>query len=48
VVVEMDEGVRLLSRVRDCPPEDLQIDMPVQVVFEDVTEEVTLPLFRRT
>jgi uncharacterized OB-fold protein len=47
VVVEMEEGVRLLSRVVDCTPEDLQMDMPVEVVFEAASEEVTLPLFRR-
>ncbi len=47
VVVEMDEGVRLLSRVVDCAPEALRIGMPVEVVFEDVTPEITLPKFRR-
>ncbi len=47
VVVEMDEGVRLLSEVVDCPPEELEISMPVEVVFEDVTPEVALPKFRR-
>ena len=48
VVVEMEEGVRLLSQVVDCPPDDLEIDMPVEVVFEDMTPAVTLPRFRRT
>jgi len=48
VVVAMDEGVRLLTQVVDCPPDQLEIDMPVEVVFEDVTPEVTLPRFRRT
>lgn len=47
VVIEMDEGVRLLSQVVDCPPDQLTIGMPVEVVFEDVTAEVTLPKFRR-
>ena len=47
VVIEMDEGVRLLSTVIDCPPEQLQIGMPVEVVFEAVTPEITLPKFRR-
>src|SRR6185295_1833892 len=37
VVVEMEEGVRLLSQMVDCPPEQLRIGMPVAVVFEDVT-----------
>ena len=48
VVVEMDEGVRVLSQVVDCPPEELAIDMPVEVCFEAVTADVTLPKFRRS
>ena len=47
VVVEMEEGVRLLSTVLDCSPDELEIGMPVEIVFQDVTEEVTLPRFRR-
>jgi len=47
VVIEMEEGVRILSKVTDCPPDQLEIDMLVEVVFEDVTEDVTLPMFRR-
>ncbi|MFI5398866.1 MAG: Zn-ribbon domain-containing OB-fold protein [Candidatus Binatia bacterium] len=48
VVVEMDEGVRLLSAVTDCTPDQLQIGMPVEVTFDDVTPEITLPRFRRS
>ena len=47
VVVEMNEGVRLVTQVVDCPPDELEIDMLVEVVFDDVTPEVTLPKFRR-
>ena len=47
VVIELEEGVRLLSRVVDCPPEELEIGMAVAVRFEDVTAEVTLPVFAR-
>jgi uncharacterized OB-fold protein len=47
VVVEMEEGVRLVSWVVDVKPEEMQLDMPVEVVFDDVTPEVTLPKFRR-
>lgn len=47
VVVEMEEGVRIVTTLVDCPPEDIRMNMPVEVVFEDVTEEVTLPRFRR-
>lgn len=47
VVVEMEEGVRMVTTLVDCPPEDIRMNMPVEVVFEDVTEGVTLPRFRR-
>jgi uncharacterized OB-fold protein len=48
VVVEMAEGVRLVSRIIDCPPADLRIGMPVRVEFEAVSEDISLPCFRRT
>ena len=47
VVIGLDEGVRLLSMMVDCPPDELTMDMPVEVVFERVSAEVTLPKFRR-
>jgi uncharacterized OB-fold protein len=44
--VELDEGVRLLTNIVDCPPDDVRIGMPVEVVFEDATAEIALPRFR--
>jgi len=46
VLVDMEEGVRLMSTVVDCPPEQLEVGMQVEVVFDDVAEEITLPKFR--
>ncbi len=46
-VIELDDGIRMVSWVVDCPPEDLRAGMRVEVVFDDVTDEVTLPKFRR-
>jgi len=45
VEVELEEGVHLYGNVVDCPAESIRIDMPVRVVFRDVTAEVTLPQF---
>jgi uncharacterized OB-fold protein len=45
-VVEMEEGVRVLSHVEGVAPDALEIDMPVEVCFEAVTDAVTLPKFR--
>ncbi|MBL0122973.1 MAG: OB-fold domain-containing protein [Betaproteobacteria bacterium] len=47
VVVEMAEGVRLLSRIIDCAPEDLRMGMRVRVAFEPLDAELTVPCFRR-
>jgi len=46
VVVELPEGARLLSNLVDCPLDRIRIGMPVEVVFEELTPEVTLPKFR--
>ena len=46
VIVELEEGVRMVGDVVDAKPEEIYIGMPVEVVFDDVTEEVTLPRFR--
>ena len=46
VVIALDEGARLVSNLVGCPPDEIRADMAVEVVFEDVTPEVTLPKFR--
>jgi uncharacterized OB-fold protein len=44
--VELDEGVRMLTNIVDCAPEEVRIGMPVQVTFEDVSDGVSLPRFK--
>ena len=44
--VELEEGVRLLTNIVGCAPDAVRIGMPVEVVFEDVTPDVTLPKFK--
>ena len=46
VVVELDEGARMISNLVGVALQDIKIGMPVQVVFEAVTAEVTLPKFK--
>ena len=46
VVIEMEEGVRLVSRLESVALDELAIGLPVEVTFEDVTPEVTLHKFR--
>jgi hypothetical protein len=45
-LVELAEGVRLMTNIVGCPPDAVRIGMAVEVVFEDVTPEVSLPKFR--
>jgi len=47
-MVELDEGPRLLTNLVDVAPDPtaLRCDMPVEVVFERLTDEVALPMFR--
>lgn len=44
--IELDEGPRYLANIVECENEEIYRGMPVEVVFEDVTDEVTLPKFR--
>ena len=47
VLVELDEGVRLVSGLVDIGPDEIEWQMPVEVVFEEVSEDITLPKFKR-
>ena len=46
VLVELDDGARLISNVVDCPPGRLDVGLPVEVTFEKLSDEVSLPKFR--
>lgn len=39
-------GVHMVSNLVDCANQNIRIGMPVEVVFEKIQEEITLPLFR--
>jgi hypothetical protein len=45
-IVELEEGVRIHANVVDCPNEALRIGLPVEVLFEKIDDEITLPRFR--
>ncbi len=44
--VELEEGVRMLSNIVGCAPAEVTSGMPVEVTFDDVTSDVTLPKFK--
>jgi uncharacterized OB-fold protein len=45
-VVALEEGPLMLTNLVDCAPQDVTIDLPVRVHFEDASEEITLYKFR--
>ena len=47
VVVEMVDGVRIISNLYDVKPEEVYVGMPVEVVFDDIADDLTLPKFKR-
>ncbi|HMA81894.1 MAG TPA: Zn-ribbon domain-containing OB-fold protein [Candidatus Binatia bacterium] len=44
--VDLDDGPRFCSNVIGCPIEQVRIDMPVEVVFQDSGDGITLPKFK--
>ena len=46
VQVELDEGPRLTANLVEVPHDQIRIGMRVEVVFDDVTPEISLPRFR--
>lgn len=46
VELEEERGLRLVSNIVGCRPDEVRVGMPVEPVFEDVTPEVTLLKFR--
>jgi uncharacterized protein len=44
-VVELEEGVRLATRLVGCEPDDLRLGKPVRLVFRDLGEGVIAPWF---
>ena len=47
-VVQLDEGPRMMTNLIgiDPMPENIHCDMPVEVAWEDVNDEITLPMFK--
>jgi uncharacterized protein len=45
-IIELEEGVRMMSRIIDAPREQVKVGAAVQVTFEAVGEDFMLPYFR--
>ena len=47
-MVDLEEGIRMTTRIVNCNPDDVEIGMNVEVVFEEVSPECSLPMFQPT
>jgi len=47
-MVDLEEGIRMTTRIVNCNPDDVEIGMNVEVVFAEVSPECSLPMFQPT
>ena len=45
-VIRLEEGVQMLSNIVQCDPTQLRCDQAVEVVFERLNDDFTLPKFK--
>ena len=47
-IVELEEGPRIMTNILECEqtPEALQLDMPLEVTFEKISDDISLPQFK--
>jgi uncharacterized OB-fold protein len=45
-IVELEEGPRLHTRLFGVDPKDVKVGMEVEVFFEKVDDEISLPMFK--
>ena len=46
MLVDLEEGVRMQATLVDGVAAKLAVGLPVEIVYDDVTTELTLPRFR--
>ena len=45
-IIQLDEGPRMESNIIGCEVERVTIKMPVEVAFDDITDDIALPKFK--
>ncbi|MGH2493871.1 MAG: Zn-ribbon domain-containing OB-fold protein [Ktedonobacteraceae bacterium] len=45
-LIQLEEGPRLMSNIIDAAPDALRVDLPVMVVFDPVSDTISVPRFR--
>ena len=46
-IVELEEGPRVMTNIEGLPFDELQADLPVVVEYKAISDDVTIPVFRR-
>lgn len=45
-IIDLEEGVRMMSNIIGCNPEDVRCDMNIEVIFDHITDKFSLPKFK--
>jgi len=45
-MIDLPEGVRMISNIKGCDPRELENGMKLEVFFEKASEEISLPMWR--
>jgi len=45
-IVQLTEGPYYTTNIIGCPVDEIRIGMPVEVIFDDVTDQITLAKFK--
>ena len=48
IAVDLPEGVRIVSNLVGADPRDVHIGMPVELVWEDMSDDLALPRFQKS
>ena len=44
-LIRLEEDVQMMSNILDCDPEKICMGMAVEVIFEDWSDEISVPMF---
>ena len=45
-LIDLDDGARMYAQLTGCAPEDIRVGLRVEVYFEDISDEASIPKFR--
>ena len=45
-IIDLEEGCQMMTNIVECDSTEVDVGMPVEVDFRDVSDEITLPYFK--